>query len=506
MKQSTLMRLIPAVVLSLVVPIPALYAAPKPANSSNALREFVRQTAARQAYGLYIMNQKAGWMTTETKLSTIREGNRVRPVAVQTSDTLIRMHVPGAAAAQTTMSMHETTIFALNGDGPILEATEKMLEGGRTTLHKLRRVSGGYVLESQSAGRTIRQNVGQPRETLEQGRRLWKWLLSKPQKGALFSTFTTSLEEENRDTVVQFHYLGGRTMAWGGVPTPVHKVRMKMGGADFEAEVKSDGTPLTGKMGGLFEIRAEEEKMARQLNGRGVNMLAASSIEVDERLGPPQKVQSLTLEVSGLGDFRLPQSHRQQLKKEGGRTLLVLKADSIAARPEVLSNQQRQKYLRATSTLQARDNALRKLSKQIVGAETDPLKKAAKLQSWVYRNLRKTMAANSSTALEVLSSRAGDCTEHSLLFTALARAAGLPSREVGGLMYVDGGWFSKGIFGWHAWSEIYDGKRWISIDPTWNEVWVDATHIKFSEGSEDLAWMNVLGRLQVKVVDFKTKA
>ncbi len=499
------MRVFSAIVLSLLVSSQSIYAAPKPSSSSNSLREFVKQTAGRQAYGLYLWNQKAGWMLMETKLATIREGKRTREVALQTSAAQIRIRVPGASTEQTTMEMYESTTFALAGDGPILQAHERMNEGGRETVYNLKRTAAGYVLETKSPGRNQRQRVIAPRETLEQSRRLWKWLLSRPNSGAKFSSVTTSLGEENRDTDVKFDYLSRRVMVWGGLPTVVHKVRMNMSGANFDTEIKSDGTPITGRMAGVFEIRAEDEKIARQWNGKGVDMLAASSIKVDQRLGAPQQVQALTLQVEGLGDFQLPQSHRQRLQKDGTRTLLKMVADSPGTRVEPLSATQRPRYLRATSTLQSDDAQMKKLARQIVGNETNSLRKAEKLQSWVYRNLRKTMASNASTSLAVLHNRAGDCTEHSLLFITLARAAGVPAREVGGLMYVDGGWLSAGIFGWHAWAEIHDGKRWVSIDPTWNEVFVDATHIKFSEGSDDMAWINVLGNVKLSVVDFKTR-
>src|SRR5439155_18268292 len=99
---------------------------------------------------------------------------------------------------------------------------------------------------------------------------------------------------------------------------------------------------------------------------------------------------------------------------------------------------------------------------EIIGAETDPLKKARLLKNYVYKNLRKTMACNSSTTLGVLDSMAGDCTEHTLLFVSLARAAGLPARELTGVAHVDQ------IFGWHAWAEFHYGHQWVSVDPTWN--------------------------------------
>lgn len=58
----------------------------------------------------------------------------------------------------------------------------------------------------------------------------------------------------------------------------------------------------------------------------------------------------------------------------------------------------------------------------------------------------------------------GDCTEHAVLLTALARAQGWPARLVFGvLVLVDGDDVQS--FG-HAWSEAYDGQRWHISDAT----------------------------------------
>src|SRR5262249_57226823 len=111
----------------------------------------------------------------------------------------------------------------------------------------------------------------------------------------------------------------------------------------------------------------------------------------------------------------------------------------------------------------------------------------------VYRSLNKSYSSNADPARAVLDRKAGDCTEHPLLMVALARAAGLPAREVGGVAFVRA---HKPLFGWHAWAEVHDGKQWVSVDPTWDQVYVDGTHIKMSEGSDDMAWANVAGEPQ----------
>jgi transglutaminase-like putative cysteine protease len=70
-------------------------------------------------------------------------------------------------------------------------------------------------------------------------------------------------------------------------------------------------------------------------------------------------------------------------------------------------------------------------------------------------------------AAEVLRRMSGDCNEHTALYVALARAAGIPSRVALGLVYEDG------FFCYHAWPEIYAG-RWIAVDPTLGQFPADA--------------------------------
>jgi hypothetical protein len=280
-------------------------------------------------------------------------------------------------------------------------------------------------------------------------------------------------------------------------------VKVRSQGAVFEAILKQDGSMLKGKSAGLFEIRAEKEPVAKKLDGKAVDLLTASAIFVDRRLGPAEKVEALTIEARGLGEFVPPVSHCQRFRAgENGTATIQLSRDRLVKTAVRLKGDERKKLLEATPSIQCDQAAIVKLAKKVVGGEKDPIKAARLLKTWVFRKLRKSMAANASTALDVLDNKAGDCTEHSLLFVTLARAAGIPAREVGGVAYLDG---EKPLFGWHAWAEIHNGKQWVSVDPTWNEIFVDATHIKFSEGSEDLAWTNVVGKLKFKIVKFERR-
>lgn len=95
-------------------------------------------------------------------------------------------------------------------------------------------------------------------------------------------------------------------------------------------------------------------------------------------------------------------------------------------------------YLAASTNIVI-DDDIRTLSASIVGAETNPAKKARLLYDWVLVNVdywvkdpanKKASPVGSSTYC--LASRTGNCTDFHSLWTALARAAGIPTRMVYG--------------------------------------------------------------------------
>ena len=100
------------------------------------------------------------------------------------------------------------------------------------------------------------------------------------------------------------------------------------------------------------------------------------------------------------------------------------------------------------------------------------------------------------SAREVLRALRGDCNEHAVLVTALARAAGIPARVVAGVVYLDDGFF------YHAWSELWLG-AWVSADAVLDQMPVDATHVKLVEGGPErhLQLAQVIGRLSFAILE-----
>ena len=81
----------------------------------------------------------------------------------------------------------------------------------------------------------------------------------------------------------------------------------------------------------------------------------------------------------------------------------------------------------------------------IVGSEGDPARAARLIHDWVAQHVEPRVTAGGAGAVRVLETRSGDCNERTVLYVALARAAGLPARPVAGLLY------RGGRFYYHAW-------------------------------------------------------
>ncbi len=490
------LRFLPLLASALLFPLTA-YARPQGLRPQS-LRLWATTQKARQDYGLYMMNRKVGFMTMEFKLVPGSQASS-RRVALSSTQVTLRLR---KTSGSPDLTMLQEQSFALSGEGPLLSARLRTVENGRPTTYLLAPgapKSRDFRLTTWSGGRQIVRPSASPRETLEQARRMMEWLSAKRKKGEQFPYWSTSLDSadfNSRETLV---FRSQKRIAWGGLPSTVYDVTMRSRGTDFNALLRPNGMFVRGQMSGI-EVRAENPEIAHDLSHSGVDLLAASLIRVNKPIGAPWNLSSLQLEASGVPGLKLPQSRRQRVRQQGQNFIINMKSEAPGNAPEVLSAAQRRKYLQSTPSLQSDEPRIIKLARSIVGGESDPLKQSQKLMRWVYTSMGQSMDVNSSTALEVLATKTGDCTEHALLFTSLARAAGIPAREVSGLAYIE---TPQPTFGWHAWSEINDGRGWISIDPTWNEARVDVSHIKFSDDVDDFSWTGAIGKLKLRVLDAK---
>ena len=144
--------------------------------------------------------------------------------------------------------------------------------------------------------------------------------------------------------------------------------------------------------------------------------------------------------------------------------------------------------------------------KGITGARA----RAERLTRYVNALLDKKPTVSLPSAREVLRTKVGDCNEHTALYVAMARAAGIPARIAVGLVFVRG---VQGAFYYHAWPEVYldEGNgtgMWLPVDPTFNQFPADGTHLRLVRGGLDkqAAILPLMGVLRITVVDLDLDA
>jgi hypothetical protein len=154
--------------------------------------------------------------------------------------------------------------------------------------------------------------------------------------------------------------------------------------------------------------------------------------------------------------------------------------------------------LQATMLVQSDDRAIREQAAKIVGKEQDAAEATKKLNTWVYETIDKQAVVSIPSAVEVLQQKVGDCNEHTTLYAALARAAGIPTRMAAGIVYMKNGFY------YHAWPEVWLGE-WTAIDPTFGQFPADATHIRFITGdlAKQAEILKLVGKLKVEVLEYK---
>jgi len=224
-----------------------------------------------------------------------------------------------------------------------------------------------------------------------------------------------------------------------------------------------------------------------------------SLVRVQPPIKSPKELTGLAIEISGWNNaLPLLQGGRQQAEKDGdGR--VIFKTGSLArtsSKSEV--HKPTAAELKPAEKIESDAAEIMAQAKTLSAGVKDQEDLVKVLASWTAEWLQDSID-DSGSAVESFKSRKGNCQTHARLYTALARAAGIPTRFVSGLVHLEG----KGFL-YHSWAESFIGERWVPVDPTYNQLPADPTHIKLLEGHlpENLApIVTIIGRIRIAVLD-----
>ena len=292
------------------------------------------------------------------------------------------------------------------------------------------------------------------------------------------------------------------TIPWDGDSVETTVLSADAQGMEVVSWVADDGRVLrqTTPLGWTMEACDATEALAvRSAGHSGCDILTALAVPVSGTVDDPRTRVRLKLRIRGvtLGESALATLRQTVRSVNDDAVEFDLKRDTIPP-PSLLGSypDELAADLDATAYVQAGAPEIRQQAEEIVGKETNAVAVALAIHDWVHAKVRKEPAVSMPSALDVLKVMSGDCNEHTVLFTALVRAAGVPSRMFVGLVY------NEGAFYYHAWPAVYAG-RWWELDPTLGQQAVDATHIRLLEGEvpDQMALMGMVGRLSIEVTE-----
>jgi hypothetical protein len=265
---------------------------------------------------------------------------------------------------------------------------------------------------------------------------------------------------------------------------------------------RQDGKAITLPVDGTMEMRSEPEKTAKQMPDLAPDVSVLTSIRASRRLGNPSALSEIVMEITAPEGKRvpdLPETANQTVERKPNGSVIV-KISRNAGKPQPASAEDRAEALKSTPRYPLANETVKKLSVEAVGSAANDRSKVQNLLRFTRAWIQEGLNVKSITVMDVIQSKKGDCTAHALLFTTLARAAGIPARETGGWIYTGD---RNLAFGGHAWCEVILDGQWVPVDSVWTEIQLNPGHIQGIRNSKPQA---LVAGLQARIISFKTIA
>ncbi|HUW60678.1 MAG TPA: transglutaminase-like domain-containing protein, partial [Candidatus Bathyarchaeia archaeon] len=439
-------------------------------------------------YGLYLNEQKAGY--SFDSLTVQPDGS-----VVKIEDARFKISM-GAIQQDMRISLKRT--YAASGE---LVSIEQEMEDAAGPKKWEAHVDGDVLLLTTSmAGTKTQEKLPKPKESLKDALKQIELLRGGVIGNSVDYTVFEPMYKKEMSGISRVEAVEERV--FDGVVTKVFKIgsTIKELGIRSTTYVTEDGTVLEDRVAEILTMRLEPKEMAQDVNYSN-DVIVSNAAPVDKPIANPRQRDSLALRIHGpITKDHIFNSDRQQFIEKDGYVEFHSKNVTVDETTEFpVKEASVAEWVKPSLFIQSDDKRLIEKAREIVGDETHAFEASGKLAQWVYDNVRTTYSAQLTNALEVLDLMEGDCTEHSVLFIGLARALGIPAREVAGLIYVDD---VKPGFYFHQWAAVWVGK-WIEVDPTFGQPIADTTHIKLAEGDlfEQAKLIPVIGRLRVEVLD-----
>lgn len=439
-------------------------------------------------YGLYLNGKKMGYCRTARDRV---DGN------VRDSFTLVMKLVSFGQKAE--LTLNQSMVFEAKAPYRLLHGDFHQHDGKAPVKIRLKRKGEGFEITHEAGGEIKQKEHGDIDYSFIDATVTERWIRTGPKVGDKIASKDFNMQDlkiEPQSSTVK----SVKSSLVAGVQVKYHEVETSSRQVSMLARYDDLGRMLSGKFF-VFDIRRETEEQAKNTEF-SQDLFVLGMVKVDRPLGSTRNVRQLVVEVAGLESVIFEDGPRQSFapgKAKGAGTLRVGKKHGKEAK---VTAKEIEEHLEETLAYPLSHPKIKALAAQAVGDAATPEDKVKRIVEFVNDFVQPNLSATLPNVHDLMKHKKGDCKSYALLTTVLARAAGVPAREVSGLLYIGD---DNQSFGGHAWNEVVLNGVWVPIDASMRETEVNATHVSF--GTQDRAakgLLESLGKLSFKLVEVRT--
>jgi protein-glutamine gamma-glutamyltransferase len=471
-----------SIMLGLVWTTPARAADEKPAQATLSAKDLEPQT---DWYGLYLNGKKMGYC----RIARDRADGEIRE-----SFTLVMKLVSFGQKAD--MTMTQNMVFEGKPPYRLLRGDYVQNDGKDSVRINLQRKGDRFEVIHQAGGETTTKDHGPIDYTYVDSSATERWVRRGPKDREKITVKDFNIQDLKLDTQTNT-VKGIKKSLVGGVQVQYYEIESESKQLTMLSRYDDQGRMLSGKFA-VFDIRLETEEQAKNVRF-SQDLFVLGMVKVDQPLGPTKELRELVLEVNGRNGALFEDGPRQSVAKGDDKDTTILKIGKKYAKETKPTAKEIEENLQETLAYPITHPKIKALAEKAVGDASTPEEKVRRIVDFVHGYIQPNLSASLPNIHDLIQRKKGDCKSYALLFTTLARAAGVPSREVSGILYMGD---DHKAFGGHAWNEVVLDGAWVPIDATMGETEVDAGHVSF--GPQDRAakgLLESLGKLSFRLVE-----
>lgn len=425
-------------------------------------------------FGVYYSGVKAGHVIV-TETDATQDG---KPVTKRTSHMEVVQVYGGVMVKGAT----DEEVWIDAGNHPLREKIVHKYPTGTVTSEA---VFGEKTVEVdiESAGKKSHKSVPLPKgEVLEDSTRIVRERLA-PGKSITYTSFSGedgSFQESTLSCVGPVSYMDG----WRKVSATLSE--LSVGGNKLKMYTDEQGVLIRTETGDGYLVDAQAKEVALlppSPKEDQPDMLILNTLHTVSPIENAVKLIDLKLRFRGHDLSKIPSDEFQTVSKYGDGWIVDIHPPRIkdSADAKIGENVAGQEaWLRPSEYLSSDNPEIREAAKKAIAGKKGLIDSVVAIRKFVSKRMKAKMEFGEvRDAADILKNPHGKCVEYAVLTTSLLRAAGIPSRVVSGLVTGDGTFF------YHAWSEAWDGKRWIGIDAALEMDQLPAAYIKLAQGDAD---------------------